>query len=77
MPKELTTNVQLVKNMMEYSQFGVLAQAFIIDALTKHANAVSKCTPDQIQGGMVHPESWIGVAKEIKAKMDAFYQRTN
>jgi hypothetical protein len=77
MAKKIKDNVDLVKDMMEHSQFGALAQAFIIDALTKQSNAVAKADPASINGGLVNPEAWVGVAKEIKAKMDAFYQRTN
>ena len=86
MPKELnltrpTNNTELVASMMEFSRHGALAQMFIVNAIQQHADQVSKATPDQVgdAGGRgmlaISPESWIGVAQEIKAKMEAFYGR--
>lgn len=73
-----STNVDLVRSLMTHSQFGALAQAFIIEAITRYAKQVSNSTPEQYgENSIVAPESWIGVGKEIKTKMDAFYKRTN
>lgn len=75
MAKRLT-NVQFMKKMMEHSEFGALAQAFIIDAVTKQAEAVAAADPGEISkgmGGFISSEAWVGVAKEIKQKMDEFY----
>lgn len=75
---EPTNNVELVTAMMEFSKFGALAQAFIVEAITRYAKQVSNSTPEQYgENSIVAPESWIGVGKEIKTKMDAFYKRTN
>lgn len=75
---EPTNNVELVTAMMEFSRFGALAQGFIIEAITRYAKLVSTSSPEHYgQGSVVSPEAWIGVAKEIKTKMDAFYKRTN
>jgi stalled ribosome rescue protein Dom34 len=38
------TNVQLVKRLMEFSKYGALSQLFIIDALLKQSEAVSRST---------------------------------
>ena len=68
------SNVDVVIDIMEYSTYGALAQVFIMDAIAKHADAVAKMTaadfPEGV-GAMVAPSHWIGVAKEIKVKMDA------
>jgi len=68
------TNVQLVKRLMEFSKYGALSQMFIIDAITKHAEAVAKSkVSDYSRDSLVVPESWIGVATEIR---DEFDERT-
>jgi hypothetical protein len=64
------TNTAAVRDMMEYSNFGALAQLFIIDAISKHAEAVSKATPESVDTGLIAGAAWVGVAKEIRAKMD-------
>lgn len=75
---EPTNNVELVTAMMEFSKFGALAQAFVIESVTRYAKQVAVSTPEQYgEASIVSPEAWIGVAKEIKTKMDAFYKRTN
>lgn len=78
-PTKPTTNAELLMECMEYSRFGPLAQAFIIDAVTKLAEAVAEADPAELAQQMeispVHPASWQGVAKEIKAKFDKFYNR--
>lgn len=66
------TNVQAVRSMMEYSDFGALAQAFIIEAISRYADEVSESTPEDYGSfTLVSPESWIGVAREIRKKMNA------
>lgn len=72
MKKKIQTNVQLVKSMMEYSNYGALAQVFIMDAIGKHAEACSKidlATIDREKWGFISPEGWVGVANEISAKL--------
>lgn len=72
MNKKTQTNVQLVKSMMEFSNYGALAQAFIMDAIGKHAEACSKidlATIDREKWAYILPEAWVGVAKEINQKL--------
>jgi hypothetical protein len=69
--KRPRTNVEFVKEMMEFSEYGAMAQLFIIDALYKQAKIVSKSkVEDYPENGFIHPESWIGVATEIMNKID-------
>lgn len=67
------TNVQIIKFIMENSRYGALSQMFVIDCLSKFADAVSKSKPSEYENCGVHPQSWIGVAKEIKDILDAHY----
>lgn len=64
------TNVQLVKNLMEVSQYGVLAQAFVIEAIAKEAKRVSELSPEDFpENSFISPKAWIGVATEIRGKI--------
>lgn len=67
------TNVETVKNLMEFSKYGPLAQLFVMDALVKQAERVAESTPeDYPENSMVNPEAWIGVAKEILEKLSDY-----
>lgn len=69
--KTKKTNEQLIKDIINYSKFGPMAQLFIMEAIGRYANSVSESKPsDYPKSCIVNPEMWIGVAKEIKEKMD-------
>ncbi len=78
--KAQMTNVEFVTDMMDFSNYGALAQMFIIDALTKWSGKVAE-TPIEVlreqfgENSFINPDAWHGVAKEIKAKLDAQYGR--
>lgn len=64
------TNVQIVKEMMEKSQYGALSQAFVMEAISRYAEEVSKTKPnDYSKNSFIHPDAWIGVAKEIQDRL--------
>jgi hypothetical protein len=67
------TNEQLVKHIMNFSGYGVLSQAFVMTAIQKYADACAKADPKMFDSPMLHGDAWVGVAKEIKAKMDEHY----
>lgn len=70
MPKP-QTNVQFVKNLMEHSQYGALAQLFVLDALDKWSKKVAEATPSELDSPMISGHAWLGVAKEIQEKINA------
>lgn len=75
MTQQHMTNVEAVTELMEFSRYGALAQMFVIDALTKHAERVAAMTDEQVakldaESGMVNMTAWRGVAREIKAKLE-------
>ncbi len=74
MPKPPKTNVQIVKSIMENSQYGALAQAFVIDALMKWSDKIANTDPKLLEHGLVNADSWVGVAKEIQSKLNAAYK---
>lgn len=70
------TNVEFITKMMEYSQYGVLAQCFVIEALSKWSAQVAKASPEEISkasNGFISGEAWVGVAKEIHDKIAKQY----
>jgi len=69
------TNVQIVKEIMEHSNYGALSQSFVIQAITKYADACAAAKPEDFGApGLINYEAWIGVAKEIKDKLDTHYK---
>lgn len=66
MAKRPMTNIEKVTHIMSYSNYGALAQIFVMEALHKWSGIVSKASPEQIGNGFVSGEAWIGVAKEIQ-----------
>lgn len=68
------TNVQWVKHAMEYSKFGALSQAFIMEAIGRYANQIAELDPARLDSALISGEAWVGVAKEIKASLDAHYK---
>lgn len=78
MPKRLS-NVQQVTQIMNFSEFGALAQLFVMDALTKHANAISSMTEEDMQSdewknSFIDAKLWRDVAREIKEKLNSHSQ---
>jgi hypothetical protein len=64
-------NIAFVKALMTHSKYGALAQLFVIDALSKWADKISSVEPQAVDTPMISGEAWVGVAKEIKDKIDA------
>lgn len=69
-------NKKFVKYLMKSPKYGILAEAFVIDAIGKLADAVSKANPKQFERSLVHGPTWIALAKEIKEKFDKQYEVT-
>ena len=76
MAKKLKTNEDLVSDLMNYSPYGALCQAFITQAIENYCDTVIKWEPTEAdERGFVSPTAWKGVATDIKKRMDEFYNR--
>lgn len=78
------TNTDRLVDAMHNSRFGPLAQVFVMEAVLRYAEQMAEATPEQLtpedpeptpDGQLrinlgVHPQAWIGVAKEIAAKLN-------
>lgn len=66
------TNVQFIKELMEYSRHGAMSQVFILEAVRKEAEKFAALDPEILQkewGGdsaLISAYSWVAVAKEIE-----------
>ncbi len=74
------TNLECVTQIMERSRYGALAQAFVMDALSKHAAFIAQTPLDTLQATfgdhpMISAPAWQGVAQEIHAKLEAHFAR--
>lgn len=75
-----TTNLECLTDIMEFSRYGALAQAFVMDALSKHAERVATLPLDELQKQLgdhplVSARAWHGVAREIHTKLEAHFSR--
>lgn len=67
------TNIQVVNQMMEFSQHGALAQLFILQAIEKYADACIAAKPEEMENGFISGVAWQGVAKDLKRQLNEHY----
>jgi len=67
------TNVEFVADIMEFSRYGALAQAFVIDALQRHAERIAAANPKDLDSPGLCGNAWVGVAREIRTKLAIKY----
>ena len=80
--KKLETNTDLVMDLMEISPYGAMTQIFIIDAITKLVDKVIDSEKELLEmeeknKGFISMPAWIGTAKDIKKRMQEFYDSKN
>lgn len=73
--KTLRTNEDLVRDLMNYSPFGALTQAFIMDAIMSAAERTSQADPASIDNALLSGAAWVATAKDIHERCNAFYGR--
>lgn len=76
----IKTNDELVKHIMNFSKYGALSQAFVMQAIEAQCDCVINCEEELIsqqeideKNGripFINIHAWIGVAKEIKSEFD-------
>lgn len=74
------TNLECLTDIMTFSRYGALAQAFVMDALSKHAERIATVPLDKLQEQfgvrpLIRAEAWQGVAREIHDKLEAHFAR--
>ncbi|EGD05478.1 MULTISPECIES: hypothetical protein [Burkholderia cepacia complex] len=74
------TNLECLADIMTFSRYGALAQAFVTDALSQHAERVATVSLDTLQQqfgvhALISVEAWQDVAREIHTKLEAHFAR--
>ncbi|MEX3968770.1 hypothetical protein AB4Y42_42790 [Paraburkholderia sp. EG286B] len=72
------TNLECLTDIMTFSRYGALAQAFVMDALSLHAAHIAAMPPDELKeklNPMLNATAWCGVAQEIHSKLEAHFAR--
>ncbi|WP_441460300.1 hypothetical protein [Burkholderia thailandensis] len=72
------TNLECLTDIMTFSRYGALAQAFVMDALSQHAERVATVPLYTLQQqfgvhALISIEAWQGVAREIHTKLEAHF----
>jgi hypothetical protein len=70
------TNVDLVKDFMDFGHQGAVNQMFVVEALTKWSEIVIKNQAKlrkDMKDGFISADAWIACAKEWQKKSKAFY----
>jgi len=71
MAKRPMTNEEKLTHMMRFSNYSALKQCFIMEAVRKWAEVISRAAPEQVENGFISGTAWIGVAKETLKEMSA------
>jgi len=71
MAKRPLTNIEKVTHIMSRSNYGALAQCFVMEALHKWSGIISTAAASKVDNGFISGEAWIGVAQEINKKLKA------
>jgi len=72
------TNLECLTDIMTFSRYGALAQAFVMDALSIHAERIAAMPLCELQAKlnpMLNADAWHGVAQEIHDKLEVHFAR--
>ena len=85
MSRKITNNEELLSDLMNFSPYGALCQGFIMQGLGQFCDGIIKNKEKMLtqekeneangKRGIVSIEAWVGVAEDIKKRMDEFYNR--
>lgn len=65
------TNADVVEDIMEFSSFGALSQAFVMTALEEYSRAVEATPEEKLETGFMPVGVWKGIAAEVLEKLKA------
>lgn len=71
--KKQRTNIEKITEIMSFSNYGALAQLFVLDAVLRHSELIANTPIEEMRSymasGLITPEAWHGVATEIAVKL--------
>jgi hypothetical protein len=72
--EQFETNEQFILRLMRFSRHGALMQLFILDSLHKWSATIVKSgirdVRKQMKDGLVSPDAWFSVAKELQEELN-------
>lgn len=71
MAKRPMSNIEKMTHIMTFSNYGALAQCFVMDALHKWSDLIRKANPNDVGNSFISGEAWIGVANEIHERLNS------
>lgn len=87
MESQRLTNEDLIKNLMNFSPYGLLGHMFIMQAIREYAREVIDNADEIIKNEeemmadgkipMFSQKAWVGVAKDVAERMDYFFDPAN
>lgn len=74
LPKEVQTNVDFVSYIMDFSPYGGLTQAFVIEAIRYYSTFIVEHTaPEDKPNAYINPKIWYEIAQDVKESYEAKY----
>lgn len=70
-------NEHLVRDLMNYSPFGAISQMIVMQAISQYVEEVKDADPREFHNAFMHGAAWVGAAKDIHERIEAFYNRHN
>lgn len=77
MPYLAKSNEQLVKEIMQHPEHGVVAEAFIIEAIRYYSEGVVKSKPNSKSSAdsFISQELWISIAEDALERLKENYEQ--
>jgi hypothetical protein len=72
-PEKIQSNKQFINYVIDNSQYGVVTQAFIIEALMAYCKSVIEAKDEFALFGMISDQLWRDVAIDVKEAIDDRY----
>lgn len=63
------TNLALVKNIMQKSNYGVMSEVFVIEALRYYSEVHKTTKVDWSDNGLISQDLWRAIASEVSDKI--------
>ena len=71
LPKVIPSNELFVRNLMQFSPYGALAEVFVIEAIRHYAGMIASTPkPEEKEHAIVNPRAWHDIAEDITNKIN-------
>lgn len=66
-------NLEIIKEIVEQSEFPILTQAFIIEAMSHYAKLVRRSSSSSFKHLFITADLWKSIAKEVEDGLDKYF----